>query len=362
VLRALCDYLLILVFLFLIIKYVKFISLNMFINVTTLLIRLICFFAVFTLFSASDLKDNTVKQWELETNSCIRTFQGHTSSVSSLAATVDADRLLSGDSSGSVLLWDIATGQQLASVKAHSDRVSCLAVTPDGSSFVSGGRDCSLKLWHFEALQQPVIQFIGHTKLVDACVVSSDGSRLYSSNRPRLGLNDGSIRVWNMTTGQQLARMQSYHYGDGATSLALSGSLLVSGNQRFVKLWDIESMQLLHTLRGHTEQVKSVAVSSVGSKRIVSSDGRYDPLWCAPCEPAGKVHSLRVWDAVSGAQLTVLQESPEAIGNITVSSDGRLAACSSGHGAISVWDLTTLSLSARLETDRSFYPPVVLFV
>ena len=140
--------------------------------------RWICFLAAPTLFSASD--DEAVKQWDLESNSCIRSLQGHSSSVICLAATVDAERLLSGDRSGSVLLWDITTGQQLASVKAHSRCVSCLAVTPDGSSFVSGSWDSSLKLWRFDALQQPVIQFSGLADNVNACVVSLDGKRLYS--------------------------------------------------------------------------------------------------------------------------------------------------------------------------------------
>ena len=69
-----------------------------------------------------------VKQWDLESNSCIRTFRGHRTAVLSLAATVDGDRLISGDDSGSVLLWDIATGLQLASVKEHAYLVFCLAV------------------------------------------------------------------------------------------------------------------------------------------------------------------------------------------------------------------------------------------
>ena len=178
-------------------------------------IRLI--FAVSTLFSAGG--DKTVKQWDLDYRSCFRTFEGHNSSVNSLASTVGADRLLSGDKSGSVLLWDIATGQLLAKVNAHSGCVSCLAVTPDGSSFVSGSWDHSLKLWRFEELQ-PVIQFSGHSREVNACVVSSDGRRLYS------GSYDDSIRVWDMATGQLLKSMNSYCIR--VTSLALSGSMLVS--------------------------------------------------------------------------------------------------------------------------------------
>jgi WD40 repeat protein len=308
------------------------------------------FLVVCTLFSTDGW---TVEQWDLESNRCVRAFQRHTSRVTCLAATVDTVWLLSGDNSGSVLLWDITTGQQLASVKCHQNPrgVSCLAVTPDGSSFVSGS--FSLKLWRFVALQQPVIQFSGHTSTVTSCVVSCNGSRLYS------GSDDKSIRVWDMTTGQQLASMQSHD--SGVTSLALSSSLLVSGSRdTTVKLWDTGSMQLLHTLRGHSDIVLSVAVSSDGMQRVLSGGGStfkhmYDDIGCTTD------YSVRVCDAASGATLAVLQKHWTAITCISVSSDGRFAASAEAgcHGAICVWDLASLSLCARLDKPKVIF---VLFV
>ena len=269
-----------------------------------------------------------MKQWDLESNNCIRTFQGHRSPVVCLAATVDADRLLSN---GYVLLWDIATGQQLASVNAHSNLVSCLAPTPDANSFVSGSWDHSLKLWCFKALQKPVIQFSGQTSRVSACAVSSDGSRLYSSSLDK-------INVWDMTTGQQLASMQSHT--DRVSSLALTGSLLVSGSwDGTVKLWDTGSMQLLHALRGF-DVVYSVAVTSDGSQRVLSG-GRPSS--------GDEIYDVCVWDAASGAQLAVLQGHSQIVCSITVSADGCLAASIDCFGAFCLWDLTTSRLCTRPE-------------
>ena len=257
--------------------------------------------------------------------------------------------MISGDKRGKVLLWEIATGRIIASVKAHEDvSISCLAVTPDGSSFVSGSWDRTLKLWRFGAVLQPVIQFIGHTHCVNACAVSSDGSQLYSVS------DDRSIRVWNMITGQQLIIIQSAH-DDCVSSLALSGSLLVSGSfDKTVKLWDTGSMQLLHTLRGHSEYITSVAVSSdsSGSQRVLS--GGFSII--------GE-HKMRQWDAASGAQLSELHGHPvtqSSVTCITVSSDSCFAASASNR-TICVWDLASRSVCATLEGHKS---PVksVLFV
>ena len=283
-----------------------------------------------------------MKQWDLESNSCIRTFHVNDSDYC-LAATVDADRQLSGSSAGTVSLWDFATGKELASFEAHADAVTCLAVTPDGSSFVSGSWDRSLKLWRFEALEQPVIQFSGHTDYVTACALSSDGGRLYS------GSLDSSIREWDITTGQQLAIMQSHT--DGVNSLALSGSLLVSGSyDKTVRLWRTGSVQLLHTLH-HSDQVLSVAVSSDG-KRVLSCGGSH--------YPGAEDFNVRVWDAVSGALLAVLQGHSSIVWCVTVSSDGCLAASASDDKTVCVWDLTSLSHRARLEGRNSVVS--VLFV
>ena len=53
-----------------------------------------------------------------------------------------------------------------------------------------------------------------------------------------------------------------------------------------------------------------------------------------------KDHSVRVWDAASGALLTALQGHSNTIRFITVSSDGRLAASGSDDRTICLWDLT----------------------
>ena len=273
-----------------------------------------------------------MKQWDLESNSCIRTFHVNDSDYC-LAATVDADRQLSGSSAGTVSLWDFATGKELASFEAHANIVTCLAVTPDGSSFVSGSWDESLKLWRFEALEQPVIQFSGHTDYVTACALSSDGGRLYS------GSLDSSIREWDITTGQQLAIMQSHT--EGVNSLALSGSLLVSGSyDKTVRLWRTGSVQLLHTLH-HSDYVQSVAVSSDSSQRILSCGGSPNP--------GAEDYSVRVWDAASGALLAVLEGHSNIVWCVTVSSDGCLAASASDDKTVCVWDLASLRRCARLE-------------
>jgi WD40 repeat protein len=59
--------------------------------------------------------DKTVKLWELSSGREIRTFQGHTSSVYSVAISLDGHTALSGShgDNGTLKLWDLLSGRDI---------------------------------------------------------------------------------------------------------------------------------------------------------------------------------------------------------------------------------------------------------
>jgi WD40 repeat protein len=54
-----------------------------------------------------------------------------------------------------------------------------------------------------------------------------------------------------------------------------------------LRLWDLESRQTLHTLEGHTNWVRAVAVTPDGRRAVSASDDR----------------TLRLWDLESGKEI-----------------------------------------------------------
>ena len=58
--------------------------------------------------SGSD--DKTLKLWDAATGALLRTFEGHSGSVNSVAFSPDGTRLLSGSWDKTLKLWDAATG------------------------------------------------------------------------------------------------------------------------------------------------------------------------------------------------------------------------------------------------------------
>ncbi len=68
--------------------------------------------------SGSD--DKTLKLWDAATGALLRTFEGHTDVVTSVAFSPDGTRVLSGSGDKTLKLWDAATGALLRTFEGHA--------------------------------------------------------------------------------------------------------------------------------------------------------------------------------------------------------------------------------------------------
>ena len=75
-----------------------------------------------------------------------------------------------------------------------------VAVTADGTRAVSGGYDGTVRVWDLATGQQQA-ELTGHHGPAMAVAVTADGTRAVS------GGYDGTVRVWDLATGQQQAEL-----------------------------------------------------------------------------------------------------------------------------------------------------------
>lgn len=99
------------------------------------------------------------------------------------------------------------------------------------------------------------------------------------------------------------------------------GSRLASGSaDSCITIWDSETGQVLHTLRGHDDWVRGLDWSPDGS-------------WLAAGDGGG---SVKIWDPETGQEARTLQSAQDALGYLAWSTDGsELAAARAGRVAIS---------------------------
>ncbi|MBD2041468.1 WD40 repeat domain-containing protein [Microcoleus sp. FACHB-672] len=61
--------------------------------------------------------DGTIKLWDVNTDCCLNTFQGHTDVVSSIAFSSDGKTLVSGSFDETIKLWDVNIGNCLKTLR-----------------------------------------------------------------------------------------------------------------------------------------------------------------------------------------------------------------------------------------------------
>jgi WD40 repeat protein len=220
--------------------------------------------------------DQTARLWDAASGALLRTFEGHTGEVKSVAFSSDGARVLSGSSDKTVKLWDVATGGLLRSFEGHSAAVNAVAFARDGMRVLSASDDKTVRLWDAASGRQ-LREFSPHADKVNAIAVSPDGASVLSAS------NDKTVKLWKVATG----RIERTFEGKAAiTAVAfapdgagiLSGTTtracfewapnytrcLRSGTRALTQLWDAATGQELRSLTGN---IKAVAYSP-DSKRL----------------------------------------------------------------------------------------------
>ncbi len=152
--------------------------------------------------------DQTAVLWQVKTKEQVRTFKPGGGFVTSVAFSPDGQTTLVGDMGGTVTAWETATGKESRSYRPPKDALqptgfnSMRAVTcsPDGRQVLAGFEDNSLIVW--DARSAAILRaFRGHTGLIATAGFSRDGRYVVS------GSLDGTTRLWDLATGNELAAL-----------------------------------------------------------------------------------------------------------------------------------------------------------
>ncbi len=85
--------------------------------------------------------------WDVQSGQLLRTFEGHTAWVWSVAFSPDGQRLVSGSKDQTVRLWNAGTGELLQTYSGHVGSANAVAFAPDGSTVASAGTDKTVRIW-----------------------------------------------------------------------------------------------------------------------------------------------------------------------------------------------------------------------
>jgi WD40 repeat protein len=171
--------------------------------------------------------------------------------------------------------------QNLQSLRSFEISATSVVVSPDSQTFVSSDRKGTIKLRDLKT-GEVLRTLTGHSGEVESLAISSDGrilasvSRNYNSKERSSNID---IKIWNLHTGELLHSLDEPTDFLKSISVAISpdSQTLISRWNKVIKIWNLSTGELLRTLEGDSD-VAAIAVSP-DSQILVSSDDSTIKLW-----------------------------------------------------------------------------------
>jgi WD40 repeat protein len=268
-----------------------------------------------------------------------------------VALTSSGKTLALGGAGKETNLWDTADGQLRHRLPLEPGWVAALACTDDdrtlfSASWVAGkGPVDSSTVVELEVRAWDVAT--GHaqgTKTVPVSVkirakrlaaLTSDGKRLACSNDvPPNPADPGqgwekNVRLWDVDTGRLLHTLRGHPGGVGRLVFSPNGQTLatVGAGDNTVKVWDVATGRERLTLRGCGFSLAFSADSSL----LVTGD---------------RDRKVRLWDLDTGRERLALQYA-DGVTQVALTADGKTLAVGDGR-LVKLWDVTTGQLRAAI--------------
>ena len=196
--------------------------------------------------------DNSVGLWADGTP---HWYEGHAAAVNTVLFAHDA--LFSGGDDFTLRRWPDG-----AEVGRHDGKIVALAALPD--AIASASWDGTIGLWPLDDTNPS--RMTGHQGPVNALVLRGDGALLSAST-------DGSIRAWDVATGQETARLVRDGFGINALALDPAGKWLAYGAaDGTTRVIDPATGAAIADFTADRRPILALAVSPDGS-RLAVGDG-----------------------------------------------------------------------------------------
>lgn len=276
--------------------------------------------------------------------------------------------LISADAGGKCHLWPPALGSPIATFEGHSSEVTSVAFQSGRGFVAAGARDGSVRMWHRDS-DRALLTLVGHTAPIGALAFEPEGQHLVSASR------DGTLRVWETLSGRCRATLRGHAADVIACSYVPSSAtdggdprILSASTDGLVKLWTLEG-RIVATLGGHDGPIRdmrmvpsrpgttaAVTASDDGTVRVWNLQkereervlrGHRAPVLQAAPYGLGPRRILsvaadggcRIWEAETGGLLREFAIGGSTSAQLSVASDGNLAACVREDGSLARIDL-----------------------
>lgn len=183
----------------------------------------------------------------------------------------EGDALFSCSRDKTVKQWDISTGYCKRTWSGHENWVRRLDLTKDGQTLVSASDDQSVIVWHIQK-EAPLLRFFAHDNVIEALTLieGEHSSKLIASDLLKHKFT-GEVR---MNALKELSEKGTQGLGTYFQTL-----LLTAGRDKVIKLFILQTGEHLHTFHGHDNWVRSLSLHGAGRYLYSSADDKTIRVW-----------------------------------------------------------------------------------
>ncbi len=268
--------------------------------------------------------DNTLAIWDLHIEEITASIDYH-HDVVQIDWSSDSQMVASLTSSGTINMWDRSTGISLQFQAKNRSNIKSFAWSPDSIRIAE-------VTWRFQInihdiLTDEIIQTIDSRELSivpELAEWSPDGRDLMVGGY-------GTISVVNLENPSEIQFLVGH--GNDITSLSWIAEppIIASSASSLIKIWDLETSEAIKTFG--TTRLTDLALSPTGEYLATSHEDNV----------------LRIWSIESGNVVRVLQGHTSNVNSVTWSMDGSVVASGSDDSTVKLWDSHTGQLLASFD-------------
>lgn len=258
---------------------------------------------------------------------------GHTGHIYDLILLRDGNILVTASADETIRLWDLEAGTLVKTLTEHRNVVKSLTMTTDQAVLISTGDDRSLRFWAL-----PHGDPLGH--IDNAHRIPATAVEVSTNNRWLASADgDGTIHLWPLIAADGSLNLEGMAATGPRYTLQAQGTIndllfsrdnrwLISGGAK-LHLWDLSVLDPDRpalvpdpiTLEGHTSFVNRLAVSNDNQTLITASADR----------------TVRLWNLVTQSSQAVLEGHQSYVNTLRI--EGSQVWSADANQVILVWDL-----------------------
>ncbi|XP_062615981.1 E3 ubiquitin-protein ligase TRAF7-like isoform X1 [Saccostrea cucullata] len=245
---------------------------------------------------------------------CIGSLRGHKKEVWCLA--LYKQRLYSSGGDSLIKVWDldVVTNGCIKTMEGHSGVVHTMAIYEN--TLVSGGDDLSIRVWNLDSNTQENCVFNAHDNLISSMVVVGDN--LFTASY-------SLIKVWDMKTLSLIHTISGLHHWVRALVVSQDKECLYSGCHNTIDIWNTSgSFQHKGNISHNYGSIYSLAITH---EFVIA--GTYN-------------RNIQVFSLSNNHHVSSLRGHIGVVNSLTVTPSGRFLFSSSSDQTIMIWNLENM--------------------